>query len=522
MELQEQHQQPSSSSTTNEGSSSSTFRGPPKLVWMSMTAIALGMLAFNEVITVESTTLQLKKLLGSSSSGDVDYEQKYSHEYYVPLISSMEDEQQQLGGYRDVYISSNDNNNDNNDELPPQQPTATTTTSLKAAAWTGSASNTHILARNQSDLQTQISYGIIPKSTSVTDIHTAIQQRINSSYNTYLYDNLPYSSPACYPHFNLYRSPNNNNNGQQGGLWTNTTKFKRILFYHARKAGGSSVNKYLVKVAKHYNIKIEWIEWSTMEEPGTYYHDGTDMNDDGSTFYVTHLREPIDRSISHFKYNGRWKCKDLSSNGFKPTLDNAAHLETWNETSGHKPIECRTNRNNVQFKNGDCAVDCYTQWFGGLSCPQWDVPIEQQYRVAMSKLLKYNMIIVIEKLKDPRYVEAIENYFGVKGILERGTPYCERKSHKANYAMPLVVKNETREKLTELNKVDLRLYHEITDCLNTNDDGGDDNRYESIPKWDGSRFELDSFNFTKAKLNAQRAKAEKLREKTVKEIHPQE
>jgi hypothetical protein len=468
-----------------------------------MTAIALGMLAFNEVITVESTTLQLKKLLGSSS-GD-DYEQKYSHEY-VPLISSMEDEQQQRG-YLDIYKSSDDNNNYNNDEVAPQQ---TATTTLKAAAWTGSASNTHILARNQSDLQTQISYGIIPKSTSVNDIHNAIQQRIHSSYNTHLYDNLPFTSPACYPHFNLYRP-----NGQG---WTNKTKFKRILFYHARKAGGSSVNKYLVKVAKYYNIKIEWIEWSTMEEPGTYYHDGTDIEDDGGTFYVTHLREPIDRSISHFKYNGRWKCKDLSSNEFKPTLDNAAHLETWNETSGHKPIECRTNRNDIIFKNGDCAVDCYTQWYGGLSCPNWDVPIEQQYRVAMSKLLKYNMIIVIEKLKDPKYVKAIENYFGVKGILERGTPYCERKSHKANYAMPLVVRNETRDKLTLLNKVDLRLYHEITDCLNT----GNNNTYGSIPKWDGSRFEIDSFNFTEAQLERQRAKAEKLREKTAKDIHPQE
>ena len=115
-------------------------------------------------------------------------------------------------------------------------------------------------------------------------------------------------------------------------------------------------------------------------------------------------------------------------------------------------------------------------------------------------------------------VKAIENYFGVKGILERGTPYCERNSHKANYAMPLVVRNETRDKLTLLNKVDLRLYHEITDCLNT----GNNNTYGSIPKWDGSRFELHSFNFSEAQLERQRAKAEKLREKTAKDIHPQE
>ena len=39
--------------------------------------------------------------------------------------------------------------------------------------------------------------------------------------------------------------------------------------------------------------------------------------------------------------------------------------------------------------------------------------MEQQYEVAMSKLLKYNLIVVIDKLHDPRYVEAMEQFFGV-------------------------------------------------------------------------------------------------------------
>ena len=77
-----------------------------------------------------------------------------------------------------------------------------------------------------------------------------------------------------------------------------------------------------------------------------------------------------------------------------------------------------------------------------------------------------------------------------------------------------MVHNETRARLTQLNKVDLRLYHEISDCLN-------DGNYDGIPKWDGSRFLIDSFNFTEAKLERQRAKTEKLRKKQAQEIHPQ-
>lgn len=83
------------------------------------------------------------------------------------------------------------------------------------------------------------------------------------------------ASPACHPHFQL---------ALPGGQWTNEKKFKRIYFYHARKAGGSSMHKYLAKVADHYGIELTAVEWSAMEEPGTF---------DNDTFYITHLREPV-------------------------------------------------------------------------------------------------------------------------------------------------------------------------------------------------------------------------------------
>ena len=59
------------------------------------------------------------------------------------------------------------------------------------------------------------------------------------------------------------------------------------------------------------------------------------------------------------------------------------------------------------------------------------------------------------------------------------------ESHKANEANPLVIHNETRARLTELNSLDLKLYHVISDCL-------EDGNYGNIPKWDGSRFMLHS------------------------------
>ena len=172
-------------------------------------------------------------------------------------------------------------------------------------------------------------------------------------------------SPACHPHFDLA--------APSGGWARNGTKFKRIYFYHARKAGGSSVNKYLAKVADHYGVELKYTEWSEMEEPGTH--------DDAATFYVTHLREPVERAISHFKYQGRWPCRDLTRWGkslrgkkkkkkrdkagndalWTPTADNANSIETWNRTGGHRDLQCHrhndpeTHRKRDYFFMGNCG-----------------------------------------------------------------------------------------------------------------------------------------------------------------------
>jgi len=114
-------------------------------------------------------------------------------------------------------------------------------------------------------------------------IPQGVAEAISTNRNNYNANpNLP--SPACHPHFQL-ALPN--------GKWGNGTKFKRIYFYHARKAGGSSMHKYLGLVAQNYGIELTAVEWYGMEEPGT---------NDVDTFYVTHLREPVDRAISHFKW----------------------------------------------------------------------------------------------------------------------------------------------------------------------------------------------------------------------------
>ena len=85
-------------------------------------------------------------------------------------------------------------------------------------------------------------------------------------------------SPACHPHFHHFTS---------NTTW-NTAKFKRIYFYHTRKAGGTSLGNYFSRVADQYGLEFDQGEWIEAEEPGTH---------ELPTFYVTHLREPVSQSV---------------------------------------------------------------------------------------------------------------------------------------------------------------------------------------------------------------------------------
>jgi hypothetical protein len=86
-------------------------------------------------------------------------------------------------------------------------------------------------------------------------------------------------SPACHPHF---RFPSHESNNTRA--WSEDTKFKRMYFYHARKAGGTSLASYFSMVARHHGLEFKHAEYVESEEPGTH---------ELPTFYVTHLREPV-------------------------------------------------------------------------------------------------------------------------------------------------------------------------------------------------------------------------------------
>ena len=176
------------------------------------------------------------------------------------------------------------------------------------------------------------------------------------------------------------------------------------------------IRKYLTNVAKHHSIDLKVLEFkhaSYDEEVGSR----------SDTLYVTNLRDPVERSISHFKYDARWGCNNLVKNKtFVPSTTNARPFAMWNFTGGFVETSCgsssssnRRRRSNRPFYFEACAVNCYIQTFSGNACTHNNWYTE--YNVAWDRLMKYNIILMYSKFNNPKYIQAVENFFGiVKGF----------------------------------------------------------------------------------------------------------
>ncbi|KAL3803654.1 hypothetical protein HJC23_003708 [Cyclotella cryptica] len=313
-------------------------------------------------------------------------------------------------------------------------------------------------------------------STNLTLLSDGIQYYFSSNNSTDELHSLrrqseSQRSPACHPHFQVASPPG------EPLTWSSSSKFKRLYFYHARKAGGTSLSYYFEKVARHHGLEFSSMEYLGSEVPGSH---------DETTFYVTHLRHPVERSLSHFKC----ESNACPTSNFPPTFSYLSHISyniqrqqtrnmEWNRRS---PRDCLLPKKptGMVFRLVTCAVNCYTQWFSGLSCPTWDIPIVTQAEKARDVLLRFNLIVILERLKDPAYVAAVENFMGVPGLTMTLGAWCEPESHAANRKHPLMVKNETLDHLVELNRVDIDSYNNVSSCLA--------NGSYDFPKWDDDRF----------------------------------
>jgi hypothetical protein len=261
-----------------------------------------------------------------------------------------------------------------------------------------------------------------------------LQSREDPSLPNVTYSEERYS-PVCRPSFGT------------------TRQIKRIFFGHMRKAGGSTLHSYLKAVARKYNLTFVVKEATKFEIPGKR----------GDTLYITHMRDPVTRAISHFSYENRWPCSQLVYNkSFVPTNENAFDFATW-IYNDNKPGTC----SRLNKRGWKCAFNCYIRW---LNFPQGFCDNHffnsKLYRRALERAYDYNLIVHSEMLFTDRfYGLKIERMLGTRGLVgHKQTIFCSRESKRANQLVPLTIAENTLQDLYDLNRPDYALYNELVNC----------------------------------------------------------
>jgi hypothetical protein len=264
------------------------------------------------------------------------------------------------------------------------------------------------------------------------------------------------ASPVCYPFARLALNEQNRT-------------IRRIYFAHMRKAGGTTLRAYLKGAAETLGIDFDVSEGGHFEAPGSDPH----------TLYVTHLRDPFKRSISHFQYEVRWPCSQMVQNAsFVPSWDNAANLTAWiSERHYLHPslgtMDDSTNRrcDDAQKYLTDCSTNCYIRWMNfpkGACAEQIFEPKSVYYYKALQSLRNYDVIIDIDRLFSDAgavYAADLERWFGQEGLQSKNSPmYCLRASRNANRNFPLKIDNTTRNLFVEKNLADFDLHEALVTC----------------------------------------------------------
>jgi hypothetical protein len=263
-------------------------------------------------------------------------------------------------------------------------------------------------------------------------------------------------SPACKFH-------------HRRGVGLEGSQIRRIVFVHMRKAGGTTFWSYLKNVAKTYKLVLQTYEGLRPPLSDTM---------DNSTLFITHIREPSSRVLSHYKYEMRWSCKDLTNqaSGFVPSRNNTRMSLRQFLKMPNVPMKVGTLRGNLW----ECSHNCYAKWSTGLCWEDegpynesnfcWNPRHDPDYDTLLSQARKamysYNLIFVLEWLKDPHYVQSMETIFGLSGLGQKRTDmYCGAESAAANRRVPLILKkDDIHRKIAHYNQLDRILFEDLTQC----------------------------------------------------------
>ncbi|CAB9507904.1 expressed unknown protein [Seminavis robusta] len=205
------------------------------------------------------------------------------------------------------------------------------------------------------------------------------------------------------------------------------SKYDAIHLYHVRKAGGSTIRKYLENVAKHHGLKYSVNE-------GYGYRGKQHRN---RTLMITMVRDPLARAESSYWFEGTVNASNPHS------------FRDWVEKRKDYHEFMADGRGYFVWQ---CASNCMTKWFSGT------VPGNL---TKAKHVLEHDFDLIIQqnRMDDPRYKRWISFLLDAPEVkLDHRNP--SRRNHVPRLAQAGPTP-EDREYLREINQEDLELMDHI-------------------------------------------------------------
>ena len=192
-------------------------------------------------------------------------------------------------------------------------------------------------------------------------------------------------------------------------------------------------------VARIYNLKFKAKEGFILSEE--------DMKRN-RTFFVTSMRDPMERVVSSYFFEGLWPDDTPEHNR---TMESARSLEDYIDFVTARPL---------RWKVWLCVSDCFTKWYGtskvvGNMIRGYDLD------TAKERLKRHHMIVRTESMKQPDYWERIMYLLGAENInlTQQGGIYNPGVYNPKNYTH--LVSADAMKRLEDINRND----YELMDCL---------------------------------------------------------